>query len=106
MDNAFKKVKAQVEIEYASISWIYEDIHLIEVSDTEYKKQLVVKEVQDLSNTYRAGVRDDWIICSINYTSDWGVARPEALLSKFNPPYVLGFSSPSVIIENNMMQSK
>lgn len=67
----------------------------IEVSETEYKKQLVVADVCDTSRTARAGVRRGWIICSVNYTSDWGAARPESLLSKFNAPYVLGFASPS-----------
>lgn len=63
--------------------------------ETEYKKQLVVGDINEISRTARAGVRSGWIICSINYTSDWGVARPESLLSKFNPPYVLGFASPT-----------
>lgn len=91
----FKRVKAEVEIEYSSINAIYEDIPRIELCDEEYKKQIVVGEVVPGCRTEKAGVKAGFLLASINYTSNWGLMRPELLLTKFNPPYVIGFASQS-----------
>lgn len=101
-------------MEYSSRNAVYEDFSFAMVAakdelsraigtqlgyagDAHYnQKQLEVTAVTPGGATEKAGVAPGWVVCSINYTSEWGSLDPNKILTKFNPPFVIGFASPSV----------